>query len=340
MGNWTPGRSEGRTVTPRKVQSQAARDWQVRFPALLSGTHSYDGGHTSYEKYIRGGCTLAYNSTNGNWAPTKRTRANGAGAAVTALVVDNAVHFRAGDSITVGSNTAQAIVSIVYSTNTITLTSAITWADDDEVYVSGYDVARLVLLDDEANLWNDDKSAYVDKTVVGLVAGLVDQSVLLGDVDTIFFNHLPSMRYLREIILDDTQLAIDLPPDHLYVAASKLVKPGVDKRTQVALTDTATVTAAQLLNKVIDGTPTGAATYTLPTAALLVAAIPGCEVGDSFDFSINNKSGGANTITVAAGSGGTADGTLTVAQHVNRRFQVTITNVTGASEAYIVYGQG
>ena len=112
----------------------------------------------------------------------------------------------------------------------------------------------------------------------------------------------------------------------------------VDKTTQTALTDNATVTAAQLLTKVLDGTPTAAATYTLPTAALLVAQMPGVAVGDSFYFIVNNKAGGAYTITLAAGNGGTADGTLTVAQNVIRGFFVIITNVTGAAEAYFVYG--
>lgn len=112
----------------------------------------------------------------------------------------------------------------------------------------------------------------------------------------------------------------------------------VEKTTQTALTDTATVTAAQLLTKVLDGTPTAAATYTLPTAALLVAAMPGAAVGDSFTFIVNNKSSGANTITVAAGSGGTGDGGLTVAQNKIKMFFVIITNVTASSEAYFVYG--
>uniref|UniRef100_A0A6M3K7F2 Uncharacterized protein n=1 Tax=viral metagenome TaxID=1070528 RepID=A0A6M3K7F2_9ZZZZ len=116
--------------------------------------------------------------------------------------------------------------------------------------------------------------------------------------------------------------------------------PLVHKATQTAVTDTATITIAQLLTKVLDGTPTAAATYTLPTAAALVAGITNCKVGDSFDFAINNKSAGANTITVAAGSGGTADGTLTVAQNVIRAFKIIVTNVTGSAEAYYVYGIG
>jgi len=112
----------------------------------------------------------------------------------------------------------------------------------------------------------------------------------------------------------------------------------VSKRTQTAVTDTATITAAQLITGILDGTPTDAATYTLPTAALLVAGIANCKVGSSFFFAVNNKAGGAYTITVAAGSGGTADGTLTVAQNVIRLFLVIITNVTSSSEAYSVYG--
>lgn len=116
--------------------------------------------------------------------------------------------------------------------------------------------------------------------------------------------------------------------------------PLVERMTQTAETDTATITVAELLTKVIDGTPTAAATYTLPTAALLVAGIPGAEVGDSFEFVVNNKAAGADTITLAAGSGGTDDGTLTVAQNVIRAFKIIVTNVTAASEAYLLYGIG
>lgn len=110
--------------------------------------------------------------------------------------------------------------------------------------------------------------------------------------------------------------------------------------TQTAVTDTATITVAQLLTHVLDGTPVSAATYTLPTAALLVAGIPGAKVGDSFRFLVNNKGADADAITIAAGTGGTADGTLTVAQNVIREFVIIITNITAESEAYFVYGLG
>lgn len=124
------------------------------------------------------------------------------------------------------------------------------------------------------------------------------------------------------------------------VDSSGNLQVAVGKMTQTALTNTVTVTIAQLKTKVLDGTPTAAATYTLPTAALLVGGITSAQVGDSFDFLVNNKSAGANTITVAAGTGGTDDGTLTVAQNVIRSFTIIITNVTSGSEAYFVYGHG
>ena len=110
------------------------------------------------------------------------------------------------------------------------------------------------------------------------------------------------------------------------------------KATQTALTSTATVTAAQLLTRVLDGTPGAAATYTLPTAALLVGAMPDVAVGDSFLFVVNNITASTHAITIAAGSGGTADGTLTVAAATDRAFLVFITGITTA--AYYVYGLG
>ena len=111
--------------------------------------------------------------------------------------------------------------------------------------------------------------------------------------------------------------------------------PEFFQATQSALVGSATVTTTQLLGRILDGTPTGAANYTMPTAAAVVNAMPGAAVGDSFMFFINNKSAGANTITVVAG-GATADGTLTVDQNVIRAFLLFITGITTA--AYSVYG--
>ena len=111
--------------------------------------------------------------------------------------------------------------------------------------------------------------------------------------------------------------------------------PALFKATQSAMIGSATVTVAQLLGRVIDGTPTGAANYQMPVAATLIDAMPGVAVGDSFMFFINNKAATSQTITVTAG-GATLDGTITVNQNVIRAFLVIITNITTA--AYYVYG--
>ena len=112
------------------------------------------------------------------------------------------------------------------------------------------------------------------------------------------------------------------------------------KATQTTLaTASETVTVAELLTRVLDCTPTsGAATYTLPTAALLVNAMPDVAVGDSFLFYVNNKQGITHAATIAAGAGGTADGTLAIATDVIRMFLIIITDITTA--AYFVYGLG
>lgn len=118
--------------------------------------------------------------------------------------------------------------------------------------------------------------------------------------------------------------------------ASPYVQGVTRKVVATATTNTATITTAQVLTGLLDGTPTSAATYTLPTATLLVAAIPDCQDGDSFEFAVNNKSAGSNTITVAAGADGSVDGTVTVAQNVVRKFLVVISSAS--TPAYVCYG--
>jgi len=93
--------------------------------------------------------------------------------------------------------------------------------------------------------------------------------------------------------------------------------------------DTATLTAAQILGGLITGTPTAAANYTTPTAALLIAALQALGVpylNESFEFSIKNTSAGANTITVVGGTGVTIVGTATIAQNNIKRFRLIITD--------------
>jgi len=110
----------------------------------------------------------------------------------------------------------------------------------------------------------------------------------------------------------------------------------VKQMTVTAETATATITAAELLGGFIDGTPTAAATYTLPTGTLMAAALNQSGIGNAIEFTIKNSSAGAYTITVAGGVGGTGKGTLTIAQNNSKRFLLIMT----AAATYDVYSLG
>lgn len=102
-----------------------------------------------------------------------------------------------------------------------------------------------------------------------------------------------------------------------------------------------TLTPAQVLGGLILRDPNGAGrTDTMPTAALLLATMPGVVVDSSFEFTIRNTADAAETITVAAGTGGTISGTATIAQNNSKAFRVVWTNVTAGSEAYTAYSLG
>lgn len=118
--------------------------------------------------------------------------------------------------------------------------------------------------------------------------------------------------------------------------------------TSIATAGNVTYTAAQILSGVIVRDPAGAArTDTLPTAALLVAAMlqaasPGAVVGDRIRCLIVNGADAAETITLAAGTGGAFDANQTAAsrvipQNATKEIHIRLTNVTAASEAYVVY---
>lgn len=102
-----------------------------------------------------------------------------------------------------------------------------------------------------------------------------------------------------------------------------------------------TATAAELLGGLLLLNVDDAQTLTLPTAALLVEAIPGA-TGTAqntgacgFQFQIRNT--GDATLTVGAGVGGTMSGTSTVITAEQRQFTIVITNAAKGSETYTCY---
>ncbi len=114
------------------------------------------------------------------------------------------------------------------------------------------------------------------------------------------------------------------------------VPPGIGRLSEVAVSNgvtsttasgaTVTLTAAQLLGGYIRSTPTEAQAMTLPTAALLYAAMTQPQAGSRFEFVITNLS--AYTITVGAGTDGTLTGTATIATNNTKRFLIEITATT------------
>jgi predicted RecA/RadA family phage recombinase len=102
-------------------------------------------------------------------------------------------------------------------------------------------------------------------------------------------------------------------------------------------------TAADILGGIIvRDTNGGARTDTLPTAALLVAALPGVRVGDVVRCQIINGADAAEVLTIAAGAGGAFDANQTAAsqvigQNVSKTLTIRFTNVGAATEAYVAY---
>ena len=88
--------------------------------------------------------------------------------------------------------------------------------------------------------------------------------------------------------------------------------------TPTALTTSATLTAAQLATQLLTANQAGGATatYTLPTGTLMDAYFTNAKVDSSFDFYLTNISAvAAEDVTIAAGTGFTVVGNMTVASN-------------------------
>lgn len=101
-----------------------------------------------------------------------------------------------------------------------------------------------------------------------------------------------------------------------------------------------TPTAAQILGSgIFSLTPGGVTTFTLPTAALLVAGLANVQVGTFFEFTVISND--ANNITVTAAAGITLTGIAAtfIVNNVTESYLGYFTNVTPAAEAVTVVRQ-
>jgi hypothetical protein len=98
----------------------------------------------------------------------------------------------------------------------------------------------------------------------------------------------------------------------------------------VTATDTATLTAAQVLNGIILATPTAAANYTLPTVADLEAVLSSAYVGSTVDFVIINLASSNYDITIVTNTGWTVTGggVVVVQEASSARFRARKTGAT------------
>lgn len=106
-----------------------------------------------------------------------------------------------------------------------------------------------------------------------------------------------------------------------------------------------TIDVGQLLTGFVVQAPSAGNTSTLDTAANIVKGVnqvsAGAQIGDVIQCYFGNGSA-ANTITIAAGSGGGFDANQpaaarTIAINSSRFVFIRLTNVTSGSEAYTVY---
>ena len=87
-----------------------------------------------------------------------------------------------------------------------------------------------------------------------------------------------------------------------------------DQGTVATATVTATLTVAQITAGILSANPsTSAASYTLPTGALIDATLTNAKVGSTFDLAIVNLGTSSGALTIVAGTGITLAGSATVA---------------------------
>jgi hypothetical protein len=152
-----------------------------------------------------------------------------------------------------------------------------------------------------------------------------------------------ALQYARAIVLEDSATEDDLATVLLIGPVPSITATAKESATVTtdATAGARTYTAAELYGKLILRDPAGANRADVtPTAAALVAAIPGAIVGSSFEFSIRNTADAAETITLTAGAGITLSGTMTIAQNNGKKFLVVCTNVGSGTEAVTIYSLG
>ncbi len=216
------------------------------------------------------------------------------------------------DTFSVASGSTQPIVGVFQTTTTAAGQTAEVMVSGISNVVLGGNVTRGQEVASDANGNAVAAASYAPAS--GLhTAGIALESGVAGDI-----------------------IAVLLEPDHMQpVAAGGISQVLLRTKAIVALADAAaTLTAAQLIG---DGlfqiTPTVARNLATDTAANLVAAMPGCQVGTTFEFSAACLA--AYAVTLVAGTGVTLVGSAVV-NNASGTFRGVVTNATAGSEAVTI----
>jgi hypothetical protein len=186
MGFQLPGFEQGRTYQPREIFFSTQNQEFHPGGIILDNVKCSDGSNAPYQYEIRAGWWVGrYTAVPTLFRLCTRTTAAAAGTTSTALTVVNAAAFVVGDSIKVGANTAQAVVAINYTTNVITLTTAITWNLGDAVIGQDGSQVAVGVLPEFSKLKNVDNTVAMNKSAKLAVGGELIYEMLLGDTAAI-----------------------------------------------------------------------------------------------------------------------------------------------------------
>lgn len=142
---------------------------------------------------------------------------------------------------------------------------------------------------------------------------------------------------------------VDFTPQKNYLSFSGLINQYINPVTYSNAAGN-TLLVSDVLGGFITHTAAGGETDTLPSAALLVPQIEGAQgplpgiappttgAGSSIKFFL--KAGGAGTITLAVGAGGTLVGSGAVATGNIKEFLLIVTSTDPSNPTYTVYSLG
>ena len=141
---------------------------------------------------------------------------------------------------------------------------------------------------------------------------VVDGRKLIGDVQTADIEDLNVTAAKLAANAVETAKILDSNVTTAKLADASVTPPKTKTKAPIALADAAaTLTAAQMIDSgIFTITPTVARTLTTDTAANLVAAMTGYQVGTWFDIIIVNLA--AFDVTLAGGVGVTISGTAVI----------------------------